>query len=255
MVKHNQKGKVRKMAEKKLITEKLLEVQAALKAPKSQTNAFGKYKYRSCEDILEAVKPLLKKNGLTLGLSDEIVLIGERYYVRATAKIADGESVMEVTAFAREPQEKKGMDAAQVSGATSSYSRKYALNGLFLIDDTKDADTMDNSEEGSHGTAAQRSVGAKTQKPQTAKPAPAPIAKGKKPDLKSNSMLEKRAAEISKTFQLATTVEQIKGLAAEFKAEIGIMPEKFQTWLRDEYTSNKTAIERRAETEDGGEEL
>ena len=125
------------------VKEKLLAVQAELKAPKGQTNTFGKYKYRSCEDILESVKPLLKKYKATLVISDNLELIGERYYIKATATFMDTEDggAIENTAFARESAEKKGMDDSQVTGATSSYARKYALNGLFLIDDTKDADT------------------------------------------------------------------------------------------------------------------
>lgn len=125
------------------VKEKLLAIQAELKAPKGQTNTFGKYKYRSCEDILESVKPLLKKYKATLVISDTLELIGERYYIKATATFMDTEDggVIENTAYARESAEKKGMDDSQVTGATSSYARKYALNGLFLIDDTKDADT------------------------------------------------------------------------------------------------------------------
>ena len=125
------------------VREKLLAIQAELKAPKDQTNTFGKYKYRSCEDILESVKPLLKKHNATLVISDSLELIGERYYIKATASFQDIETdgIIENTAFARESAEKKGMDDSQVTGATSSYARKYALNGLFLIDDTKDADT------------------------------------------------------------------------------------------------------------------
>lgn len=125
------------------VREKLLAVQAELKAPKGQTNSFGKYKYRSCEDILESVKPLLKKYNATLVISDSLELIGERYYIKATATFQDVETdgIIENTAYARESAEKKGMDDSQVTGATSSYARKYALNGLFLIDDTKDADT------------------------------------------------------------------------------------------------------------------
>lgn len=123
----------------------LFKIQHELKAPKGQTNAFGKYKYRSCEDIVEAVKPILNKYETSLILTDTIELIGDRYYVKATAKLI-GEGINEsVSAYAREPIQKKGMDEAQVTGATSSYARKYALNGLFAIDDTKDADTMDNS--------------------------------------------------------------------------------------------------------------
>ena len=125
------------------VNEKLLAVQAELKAPKEQYNNFGKYKYRSCEDILEAVKPLLAKNKATLRIADEIMLIGERFYIKATATFADietGEAVTN-TAFAREDETKKGMDGSQITGTASSYARKYCLNGLFLIDDTKDADT------------------------------------------------------------------------------------------------------------------
>ena len=125
------------------LSAKLMVIQSELKAPKGQYNSFGKFKYRSCEDILEAVKPLCIKYATTLTLNDEIVLIGERYYIKATATLADCESkdFIEISAFAREADNKSGMDSAQVTGATSSYARKYALNGLFCIDDTKDADT------------------------------------------------------------------------------------------------------------------
>lgn len=119
---------------------KLAEVQTALKAPKGQFNSFGNYRYRSCEDILEALKVLLYGQA-TVVVSDEIVQIGERYYVRATATFKSQEEEVSVSAYAREAEEKKGMDAAQITGATSSYARKYALNGLFAIDDTKDADS------------------------------------------------------------------------------------------------------------------
>ena len=128
------------------IYEKLSNVQTELKAPKNQFNAFGKYKYRSCEDILEAVKPLLAKNKLTMIISDEIEHIGERFYVKATIELFDvetGETII-TSKLAREEETKKGMDASQLTGSTSSYATKYALNGLFLIDDTKDADTTNN---------------------------------------------------------------------------------------------------------------
>lgn len=119
----------------------LLEIQVELKAPKSQYNKFGGYKYRSTEDILQAVKPLLKKYGDSLDLSDEPVLIGDWHYIKATAafKDKDGNNTV-VTGYAREAANKKGMDDSQITGTASSYARKYALNGLFLIDDTKDAD-------------------------------------------------------------------------------------------------------------------
>ena len=124
------------------IYKKLLNIQCELKSPKSQFNAFGKYNYRSCEDILETLKPLLNKYKLTVILSDEIVLIGDRYYLKATAKIVDIEDGLSIEnySYAREDETKKGQDLAQVTGSVSSYARKYALNGLFAIDDTKDSD-------------------------------------------------------------------------------------------------------------------
>ena len=159
------------------IYKKLLEIQTELKAPKGQYNSFGKYKYRSCEDILEAVKPICKKHNVTLIISDEIVSIGDnssttytenyydkdlkkenvrnvvtggqRYYIKATATIIDIEdgSNLSNTAYAREEETKKGMDGSQITGTASSYARKYALNGLFCIDDTKDADTDEYKEQ------------------------------------------------------------------------------------------------------------
>lgn len=120
---------------------KLVEIQAELKAPKSQRNTFGKYNYRSAEDILEAVKPILKKHDAKITLSDKPILVGDWHYIEATAKFVCGDEVEIVTAYAREPLNKKGMDESQITGTASSYARKYALNGLLLIDDTKDADT------------------------------------------------------------------------------------------------------------------
>lgn len=127
--------------------QKVVAVQSELKAPKGQYNSFGKYNYRSCEDILEGVKPLLNKYGLYLTIDDAVELIGDRYYIKATATLFDGDNCISTSAYARESLDKKGMDASQVTGATSSYARKYALNGLLCIDDTKDADTMDNSKQ------------------------------------------------------------------------------------------------------------
>jgi hypothetical protein len=129
--------------------EKLNAIQSEVKAPKNQYNKFGGYKYRSCEDILEAVKPLLAKYGCVLNISDDVRVMGTsetdvRFYIRATAEISDGTDSINTTAYAREPLAKKGMDDSQITGTASSYARKYALNGLFCIDDTKDADTMDN---------------------------------------------------------------------------------------------------------------
>lgn len=133
----------------KTIFEKMVEIQKDLKAPKGQTNNFGKYKYRSCEDILEAVKPLLSKHGLVINITDSLTATenNERVYIKAEVIVTDGESSMRTEALARESLTKKGMDDSQITGTASSYARKYALNGMFAIDDTKDADTMDNSKE------------------------------------------------------------------------------------------------------------
>lgn len=120
-------------------------IQAELKAPKSQYNSFAKYNYRSCEDILEAVKPILSKHKVSLTISDDVILVGDRFYIKATATLSNGQNSVVSYGFAREPEQKKGLDESQITGMASSYARKYALNGLFCIDDTKDADTMDNT--------------------------------------------------------------------------------------------------------------
>ena len=146
------------------IFEKLSKIQTELKAPKNQYNNFGKYKYRSCEDILEAVKPICQKYGCVLVLSDEVVNLDGRYYVKATAKLIDGEDNICNCAYAREDESKKGMDGSQITGTASSYARKYALNGLFCIDDTKDADTNENAQE------RQNKANAENEKPKAEKP-------------------------------------------------------------------------------------
>lgn len=128
------------------IFEKLVKIQNELKAPKNQYNKFGNYSYRNCEDILESLKPLLEREKLTLLLGDELVMIGERYYVRATATLTDGEDTITNVSYAREEETKKGMDGSQITGASSSYARKYALNGLFLIDDMKDSDAINTGQ-------------------------------------------------------------------------------------------------------------
>lgn len=137
------------MAEKEAETlaQKLVEVQSGLHAPKGQFNKFGGYSYRSCEDILEAVKPLLAARGLVLTLTDSIQQVGERTYVKTTATVTDGTESVSTDAWAQEPAQRKGMDVAQVTGSSSSYARKYALNGLFCIDDNRDPDTADNRQQ------------------------------------------------------------------------------------------------------------
>ena len=131
------------------VLKKLQAIQNELKAPKGQYNSFGKYYYRSCEDILEAVKPILTKYNCTVYLSDDLVNVGDKNYVKATVTVIDNDSAEAVTnaGFAREDETKKGMDSAQITGTSSSYARKYALNGMFLIDDTKDADTNEYTEQ------------------------------------------------------------------------------------------------------------
>lgn len=149
----------------KELNDKLIAIQSNLKAPKNQYNSFGKYYFRSGEDILEALKPLLKENGCTLVMSDEIVFVADRVYVKSIATLSDGKDSISTTAFAREEADKKGMDGAQITGAASSYARKYALNGLFCIDDTKDPDATNK-----HGKDEQE-------------PTPKPIAKPPKSDI------------------------------------------------------------------------
>jgi len=137
------------MSEEVTLTEKIIEVQVSLKAPKNQRNDFGNYNYRSAEDILEELKPILAGLGLLMTITDEIVRIEERYYVKAVVSVTDGKDQMYVEAFAREQANKKGMDQAQITGAASSYARKYALSGMFAIDDSKqDPDSDDNRDQG-----------------------------------------------------------------------------------------------------------
>ena len=124
--------------------EKLVKIQKELKAPKAQFNAFGKYNYRSCEDIIEAVKPLLHAEGLILTISDSVICVGSRNYVCAEVDVTDGKTHISTLAYAREAEVQKGMNEAQITGSASSYARKYALNGLFAIDDTKDADATND---------------------------------------------------------------------------------------------------------------
>ena len=128
----------------KEINKKLMAVQQQLRAPKSQYNEFNKFNYRNAEDILEAVKPILATQGLTLVLSDQMEYIGERYYIKATATLSDGEDTITATAYAREDESRAGMSESQVTGCSSSYARKYCLNGLFCIDDGKDSDSFNN---------------------------------------------------------------------------------------------------------------
>ena len=145
--------------------EKLLVIQTKLKTPKGQYNNFGNFNYRSAEDILEAVKPLNAEQGLLLTITDEIKEVGGRIYVVATATVSDGTDELKVSAFAREPENKKGMDESQITGATSSYARKYALNGLYAIDDNKDADTDEHKQQQENAPKQQQKQQQPTKEP------------------------------------------------------------------------------------------
>ena len=163
------------------IYAKLAAIQAEIHSPKSEYNSFGKYSYRTAEAILEAVKPLLKAQGCTLNCTDELLLIGERYYIKGTAIITcveDGSQVC-TTAYAREEEEKKGMDGSQVTGASSSYARKYALNGLLCIDNTPDSDATND---GTGTTSGKKKGGTKQQPGTQATPAPAAPQKDPVPE-------------------------------------------------------------------------
>lgn len=175
------------------MVDKLMRIQAKLKAPKGQRNTFGNYNYRSCEDILEAVKPLLAEEGCTLTLSDEIELIGDRYYIKATATLKSDKEEIQVSAYAREEQTKKGMDSAQVTGATSSYARKYALNGLFCIDDNKDPDTDEYTKQ---KKKAQESA---------------------KAEEKITAEMEKNAIELASDREVKTFMDMCEKLGVDFK--------------------------------------
>lgn len=205
------------------LNDKLLIIQSKLKAPKNQYNDFNKFYYRSAEDILEALKHLLKEVGCTLTISDEIVVVAERVYVKAIATLSDGKDSISTTAFAREEESKKGMDAAQITGAASSYARKYALNGLFCIDDTKDPDSTNKGEQETRSSAAPKTISKPVAKP-TAKPATKPEAKPndleqakKALDLcKDNKSID----EVVKTFKNLWKDEEFKKMVEQARNRI-----------------------------------
>lgn len=202
---------------------RLAEIQRTLNAPKGQYNSFGKYNYRSCEDILEGVKPLL--NGLFLSISDEIVLIGDRYYVKATATITDGETTHSASAMAREAVDKKGMDDAQITGATSSYARKYCLNGLFGIDDSKDADTDEHKNQ--QNSARQQSSSQKALvKPAQTKRTPDQLLAAFTEYAMKSSQVELEKAWVSADRSLTGTEQHSKALSVylDRKSELEGVP-------------------------------
>lgn len=188
--------------------KELNAIQVALNVPKGQFNAFGKYRYRSCEDILKALKPLLQQQNCTLTISDDIIPVGNRFYIKAIATLTNekGEAAV-TTAFAREEESKKGMDASQVTGAASSYARKYALNGLFAIDDTKDADALNVNAE-------------YTQKPQPKTPSPPPQnARQAAQQLSQQELLE---AYAKPAIEQAQTLEDLKRIYKDYPTLYGV---------------------------------
>lgn len=198
---------------------RLVDIQTALKAPKNQRNSFGGYNYRSCEDILEAVKPLL--GDASLVVYDEVVMVGDRYYVKATADLQCEEGRYQVTGYAREAEIKKGMDDSQITGSASSYARKYALNGLFCIDDTRDADATND-----HGKSQKA---APPKKPQQAQqPDPTEQAKNRLKAavnvyaVKKNADKKALFAGIKKRPDFADTAEFYNATAEEFEAAVDI---------------------------------
>ena len=200
------------------VYEKLQRVQSGLKAPKNQYNKFGNYFYRNCEDIQEAAKPLLQEVKAALIVGDELMLIGDRYYIRATARFVDCESgeTVDNTAYAREEQEKKGMDASQVTGSTSSYARKYALNGLFCIDDVKDADNRDNTAEKGRTSGNGAKSGTKTSEKQTP---------GKLAGTKSGTPVSSAPCAAGAEKVTPAMMESVKSLVEKYSAK-GLKMEK-----------------------------
>lgn len=222
--------------------KELIAIQSELKAPKGQTNKFGGYNYRSCEDILESVKPLLAKHGAALTLSDEIVQIGNDIFVKATATFySSSPAPLCVSAFARHPVDKKGMDDSQITGATSSYARKYALNGLFCIDDTKDADATNDHGKGGVNYAASgtgKPPAGKTTRPEQ-KPAPQVPAQGQ------NQPQEAPPSKPPKP----VTPEEKAAMLLRFMGTLGVDRESIESAIGakvEEFTPEETGIVRNA---------
>lgn len=206
----------------------LQAVQRELKAPKGQYNSFGKYKYRSCEDIVEAVKPLLNEQGLILTMSDEVVGVADRVYIKATCKVIDvaNGDVIETSALARESLTKKGMDDSQITGTASSYARKYALNGLFAIDDTKDADTDQYKQQTNGAQTAQNGAG----RTQNAKP------NNYKGNTQNNATNGNDAMRAKAVKSLSAEIERMGVTAQEVSAIAGV---KFGKTSTKDMTTNE----------------
>lgn len=227
------------MAEGKAIYAALQAVQRELKAPKSQTNKFGGYKYRSCEDIVEAVKPLLNDNGLILTMSDEIINVADRVYVKATCRVTDvatGDCI-ETTAMAREPVQKKGMDDSQITGTASSYARKYALNGLFAIDDTKDADTNEYRQTAQNGAGQ-----AKSAKPSNYTAPPAKASQNSDLMAKAKHSLKTEVERIGCTWEEVKAIAGLKIGKTETKdmtvGEVSSLAANLEQWILEESKAN-----------------
>jgi hypothetical protein len=212
----------------KAIYAALQAVQRELKAPKGQYNSFGKYKYRSCEDIVEAVKPLLNEQGLILTMSDEVVGVADRVYIKATCKVIDvaNGDVIETSALARESLTKKGMDDSQITGTASSYARKYALNGLFAIDDTKDADTDQYKQQTNGAQTAQNGAG----RTQNAKP------NNYKGNAQNNATNGNDAMRAKAVKSLSAEIERMGVTAQEVSAIAGV---KFGKTSTKDMTTNE----------------
>ena len=183
------------------LTERLFIIQQELNAPKNQWNDFSKFHYRSCEDILEGVKPLLK--GLVLTMSDDVIQVGDRIYVKATALLSDGKDSISNPAMAREPLAKKGMDESQITGTASSYARKYALNGLFCIDDEKDADSKDNREQKPVNKSAQKNQKQDDDKPWYDEPDYQADLQGVTSAIKGGTPVEQVINQIAQKFKIS----------------------------------------------------
>jgi hypothetical protein len=212
----------------KAIYAALQAVQRELKAPKGQYNSFGKYKYRSCEDIVEAVKPLLNEQGLILTMSDEVVGVADRVYIKATCKVIDvaNGDVIETSALARGSLTKKGMDDSQITGTASSYARKYALNGLFAIDDTKDADTDQYKQQTNGAQTAQNGAG----RTQNAKP------NNYKGNAQNNATNGNDAMRAKAVKSLSAEIERMGVTAQEVSAIAGV---KFGKTSTKDMTTNE----------------
>ena len=190
----------------------LQKIQSALKAPKGQWNKFGKYNYRNCEDILEALKPLLAEHEYHLLISDSVELVGDWHYIKAVATLHDkeGKIIAQNQAYAREPFDKKGMDSSQITGTSSSYSRKYCLNGMFLIDDTKDADTDEHTKAVNEGKQREPRVPHKEQFDLNVE------AMDKSQNIEMLRLLTTEAAKYFHGWNQPKLVEQIKAKGVEF---------------------------------------